>query len=946
MSVAIGVVMLAMPSTTWILILLVVLVILLILTRFLKHSPFAITAAGGFLLGLALVVVVFFIDRPFSLFEAYVYTESYKNIVSVQFIPPFFQKFYANEGMALVTAKYSFFKFLPSFVVVSLIPFLVYFLLAFLKTSNKKSSDSPAKDNPDAKKNDKPKTHNLSDLSDDELMDWLKYDKPIEDVGTDYFNYHQYADHLAKIIKSSPGKTIAILGDYGSGKTSLNNLIMEKVNPRNSYNDSNIIFVRKETWAADDYKNVIQILIDELVESLSDHLESFGLKNVSDKYMKSTLKGNGSWWSIALGALTEHLSPTNSLEKISEALAAIDKNVVLIIEDLDREIGKYFQPSDLDPLLYNLREAKRISFILNVKPDVIEDAAKIIDYEFIIPRIKEDLLVEVFSRVRNATYNRFEDIDPLKEKREKVKFAFIRDILNYFIGNPRGLKTALRRTATDWGYYDTDNHHEASYLHGEVDIDQLFLLNMLRIRHRKEFYKYIDYKRGERLEKTSEEKQKDHSIQTDKEKNSKDKAEKDHLCRLFQFLDHGYLRDILKSEPESLDKFPTLDGRSSINERYLLNPDNETLQGMQNLVSEGNSIERYNPSTFMANYFERAVNGFVPPSEVRDQDALSLIQNVSCKKTRDEAIQRIVEKEDTDYRGRIEHFLPYVLVCNHKENPLQTFSCFFNFLEELYIEILKKKQKDIYKYMIFQANRFEYSNENLKNLYLFEGDRLISQNKEKVLNTVKDWMNRIVDITYDKQYQDLPINRNRPNNLFSIFGYYTDVFSDNPDQLVNFAKSFQDKIEPKLQTDNAPLYFSDFHKPLELLFNYMQKHRQCSVNSFFTDKFRGLILKNLDSEQQIVNLGYFFNLLKGCKKDIENQLWKEYKSKGVMKVLQFLKKRTTKQKVKSEIRDYINRLGEKRFFNRIKKYVYKYKLIEALKKQVGEENIDDILDAL
>ena len=57
------------------------------------------------------------------------------------------------------------------------------------------------------------------------LVEWLHRETPVERPDYDYFDLKVYARRIVGILRKSPLKTIAIVGPYGCGKSSILNMI-------------------------------------------------------------------------------------------------------------------------------------------------------------------------------------------------------------------------------------------------------------------------------------------------------------------------------------------------------------------------------------------------------------------------------------------------------------------------------------------------------------------------------------------------------------------------------------------------------------------------------------------------------------------------------------------------------------------------------------------------
>jgi predicted KAP-like P-loop ATPase len=97
-----------------------------------------------------------------------------------------------------------------------------------------------------------------------------------DDIATDpILDFNLYRDAIVNIVRNSfPKFTIGILGDWGTGKTTLMNSIRQVLE-----NDSNIVTVQFETWRYEREDEFALIpLLKTIAFSLPDNIEYQSLK--------------------------------------------------------------------------------------------------------------------------------------------------------------------------------------------------------------------------------------------------------------------------------------------------------------------------------------------------------------------------------------------------------------------------------------------------------------------------------------------------------------------------------------------------------------------------------------------------------------------------------------------------------------------------------------------
>ena len=174
-------------------------------------------------------------------------------------------------------------------------------------------------------------------------------DRPIKNEHQDKLNRTKFADSIAESIINIPKNhdsiVIGLMGDWGTGKSSLLNLIENKI-PQ----DVNIL--RFNPWNYYSQQTLFASFFDELSNSLS---LSNKIRTKFQKYKNKIYMGGitlGSSVVPQVGALANFISDSESgtLDDIKKELDDIFKTqpkTVVIIDDIDRltpdEIKQIFQ---------------------------------------------------------------------------------------------------------------------------------------------------------------------------------------------------------------------------------------------------------------------------------------------------------------------------------------------------------------------------------------------------------------------------------------------------------------------------------------------------------------------------------------------------------------------------------------------------------------------------
>jgi hypothetical protein len=180
------------------------------------------------------------------------------------------------------------------------------------------------------------------------------------------------------------------------------------------------------------------------------------------------------------------------LQTIDNVLRAANKKLAIYIEDLDRNWQGEKVWNEVLSLLDRLKEFENVSFVLCISDAVGMGSAlnRIATHIEVVPHMLVADVAIIYKNVRTVCFRRFQDFRPCSDddrdlsmgtmglRKDENDFSYYvrRDLyepinaVTELIGSPRNLKAALRRTYRAW-----------STLHGEIDFDNLFVANVLRV---------------------------------------------------------------------------------------------------------------------------------------------------------------------------------------------------------------------------------------------------------------------------------------------------------------------------------------------------------------------------------------------------------------------------------------------------------------------------------
>lgn len=303
------------------------------------------------------------------------------------------------------------------------------------------------------------------------LENWFLKEGPIRHFDEDLFDKKILAKRIAEfvLIEHSPG--IGLLGPYGSGKSSIINLV------QNYLKSSNLLVCKIDGWGWSS-KDIAQIILTNVIDNISREIDCTSIINLPQTY-QGALKGNSTSTGTLVTALFNiHKDPVEQLSKLNSLLATTNLNILLILEDMDRHKGLTPITEQMPPLLDRLKGLDRISFILAIgtQQGFSEIVIRVCeyheaigvsqDYISILQKFRHHLNEQIDNPYIAQLYNTFRihsTLYDLESDRDHIS------LLNSIIKTPRVLKQILRKSGYIW-----------SRLKGEIDPDDLLILTTLR----------------------------------------------------------------------------------------------------------------------------------------------------------------------------------------------------------------------------------------------------------------------------------------------------------------------------------------------------------------------------------------------------------------------------------------------------------------------------------
>jgi hypothetical protein len=318
------------------------------------------------------------------------------------------------------------------------------------------------------------------------FQSWLQNEYPITDASEDLFGHDLIAERILGQLKHERLYTVALVGAFGAGKSSIFRLFHRKLAADAGRGTEMLWTCTAASWGFETAEATAESLLEAAVAEVARHVDALAVSPVPREYSALLGLAQSGWLSGVSEFLSHKDNPVESLRRFDELLEAVGSRLLFVIEDLDRN------PWPIQPLaatLDRLRHMKRISFLVAVGSDTQLDLARLCERIERVPdlapeRVWQALLMlkdiciapdplhesparsatsDVRSMLRPWDEVRFREA--LFEDRAPVTEAFAR-----LLTTPRQLKSALRRTWEAW-----------QALRGECEFEDVLLLNTLRL---------------------------------------------------------------------------------------------------------------------------------------------------------------------------------------------------------------------------------------------------------------------------------------------------------------------------------------------------------------------------------------------------------------------------------------------------------------------------------
>jgi hypothetical protein len=350
----------------------------------------------------------------------------------------------------------------------------------------------------------KPTAHKIEAGSGCKLIDWIKFERPIHAPYEDLFGISVIAKRVCDLIAIENPASIGILGPYGSGKSSLINLMLFYLQDRKKFSGkpcaNQIVLCSIGGWGLWG-DGIAKKILSMAIDNVKQYVDCMSIGSLPENYQKA-LAGGKAWGGEVLSGLVQKATnPISELLKLDAILAASNLKLVIILEDFDRNIGNKELKTEIPALFDRLRNLEKISFVLAIGTtqrysDTINRICDHVEAIGVLSYNTSSAILHDFIDICLKLYLKDKQVLPLKEQKSRIE-SLTACSISYLLParvkkepldnicrlakTPRLLKLILRRTLSIW-----------EKLHGEIDFIDLIIINTLRFGAPEAFSMIID----------------------------------------------------------------------------------------------------------------------------------------------------------------------------------------------------------------------------------------------------------------------------------------------------------------------------------------------------------------------------------------------------------------------------------------------------------------------
>ncbi|MCB2387099.1 P-loop NTPase fold protein [Thalassolituus alkanivorans] len=200
---------------------------------------------------------------------------------------------------------------------------------------------------------------NLLTCSDSQFEQWLRKEEGEKTL--DFFDREPYVERMLVRTEQTTGKKSQrskgqiLLGEFGSGKTTIVNLLEKKLGPE-------WIVSRFDCWQRSGKPQELAAqLIEQILHDVGQQIEVTSLASLPESFA-SALYGSSHWWQL-LDIWLRPDTPEQVIGKLDSLLKVNNRRLLLVIENVDRNEEREHFINIIAAILDKLQQSKNLNHI-------------------------------------------------------------------------------------------------------------------------------------------------------------------------------------------------------------------------------------------------------------------------------------------------------------------------------------------------------------------------------------------------------------------------------------------------------------------------------------------------------------------------------------------------------------------------------------------------------